>query len=167
MRRTINIDMRFREIIEAQTIKLRGFGSKPRDPNAPASKFLDELEEQCTINPLNDRAIVWQNKAVLVIGRSPSEPHDHVELNDIHAMVRGGGALAMKMLCELADKHGVSLYLYAKGYDTVPTKKLVEFYKRFGFDDFGVDLRYLDDVAKLPGGAWEDHEGVDMERKPH
>lgn len=50
----------------------------------------------------------------------------------------GAGTVAMKFLCDLADKHQVRMDLTAEAYlgdggDTLSTKGLVGWYKKFGF----------------------------------
>jgi hypothetical protein len=147
------------DLFETGVIKLRGF--KVPEDNSPAKAFMRDVREQCYVNPLNDRALVWNNCAVLTLEISPSEPNTSVELKDIRAIEKGGGAKAMTMLCALADRHRVELYLYAKGYAHVPTANLVVYYKQFGFTDHGADLRYLDRVQD-----GEEHEGIDMSRAP-
>jgi hypothetical protein len=149
-------------------IKLSGF-ARTFDPNSPATRCLREFETFCSENPLDHQALVFGNDAVIKVARGVSEPNDSVEIRDIRAIQKGGGAKALGTLCQIADKHGCSLYLHAKGYAHVPTAKLVPYYERFGFTHQAGDLSYLDDVAKTGDGFsdWEEHEGVDMERAPH
>jgi hypothetical protein len=62
---------------------------------------------------------------------------------------KGGGREALKFLCDLADKHGVTLMLTAKEYgtrNTLTTTKLRDWYSRYGFvtkrgnRDYGYDM---------------------------
>lgn len=141
--------MRWKEINEV--LKLRGFGSVPVDLNSPSTKFIRAVEAECPTNPLNDRALVFNNKAVFVLRRNRVSDST-VELQDIRAMQRGGGAECMKYLCGLADSFGVTLELYAYGYDNVPTSQLVKYYTKFGFS---IERRGMNN-----------EDGVDMKRSP-
>jgi hypothetical protein len=146
--------MRAHEFMEG-TIKLRGFGPQTVNPDAPATKFLRAVEEQCSFNPMNDHQLVYKNVAVIDVIRDFYDKEGAVELKDIRAIVKGGGAQAMEMLCGLADEFGCKLTLFAKGYAHVPTAKLYQYYQRFGFkSEFEARPEDLE------------HDGIEMERQP-
>lgn len=86
---------------------------------------------------------------------------DFLDLSMIESFEPGAGSAAMSRLVDLADRHGVTIDLYAKGFDRVPTDKLVGWYQRYGFEIPG--------KQKVPTGkalADPDHIGVDMTRAP-
>jgi hypothetical protein len=151
--------MRFREISET-VIKLSGFGGPKKghldlsgkndmiDPNA-LSNFLDDWQNMTDPNPLDDRQRVFGNAVVTLTTWS-----GNITIKDIRSFAKGGGTEAMTALCQLADKYGVTLDLYAKGYAHVSTENLVPFYARFGF-------------VRSSHGFDEEDDGVDMTRHPN
>lgn len=141
--------MRYDDFKEG-TIKLRGFTPQASGDTeqvaAAQDAFLTDFYAASEPNPLNDKARIFMGTVIKLrkFGKS-------ISLEDIRSMTPGAGTKAMTEICRLADQHGVTLDLYAKGYDTTPTAKLVEWYGRFRF--FRTDFD-------------SDEEGVDMERKP-
>ena len=85
--------------------------------------------------------------------------HGGIKIETIRALSRrkGEGTKAMRFLTDLADKHGVSLYLYAKpfGDEAMDLDDLVRFYRRFGFRQ--------DEEADEEE---DEYEGVEMHRWP-
>lgn len=85
--------------------------------------------------------------------------HGGIKIETIQALSRrkGEGTKALRFLTDLADKHGVSLYLYAKpfGDEAMDLDDLVRFYRRFGFrqDEEGDEEE-------------DEYEGVEMHRWP-
>lgn len=119
-------------------------------PNVEA--FMNEYFDATADHPFSRNARVFNNIATMEV--SPFGPGVHI--SDVLAVEEGKGAgnEAMQFLCALADKHGVTLDLTAKGYGEragrMGTKELRNWYVKFGF------------VSQ--GGYEED--GFDMERKP-
>mgnify|MGYP001578005246 CR=1 FL=1 len=64
---------------------------------------------------------------------------DRVHINSVQAVVKGGGAAGMELICKNADDLQVILSLNASSFRTpmyaemLPRKKLIEWYARFGF----------------------------------
>lgn len=93
-------------------------------------QFFDELTSVTKQHPFNNKARILGNTAVELYYANGS-----VHLSDIQSFNIGSGAgtEAMEYLVSLADKHRVTLDLFAVGYASVPTKKLIAWYKKFGF----------------------------------
>lgn len=136
--------------LDLRPIKLRGFGTRKINPDAPATKMRREVEALCELNPLNDDQLVYQNVAVLQLVRVIEDDDHSVGLKDIRAISPGGGKQALNMLCALADKHNVTITLYAKGYANVPTKALVPYYCKFGFEPEEGDENYDVETGGVP-----------------
>jgi hypothetical protein len=152
--------MRYREIIEGKLdltkgnmlsvpmdgpIKLTGFGSDSRADPADVEQFLDEWEGMTSPNPMVRGQRIYGDAVISLDNWGGA-----IKITDIRSLKKGAGSIAMTAVCQLADRHGVPLELYAKGYADVPTEKLVPFYRRFGFEISG-----------------DSGEGVDMFRDPN
>jgi histidinol phosphatase-like PHP family hydrolase len=103
-------------------------GSNKPNPDSPSMKFVNELEAISSESPFNHRQRVIGNAKVEVqpIGNIT------VRLSDIQGS-GGTGTQALQTLCQLADKHGVTLKLSAYGYAETPTDTLVAWYEKHGF----------------------------------
>lgn len=111
----------------------------------PSEKFMDELYNLSQDHPFSHRKRVIGEAVVEVY----TDGANGIRLSDITSNTPGHGTKAMQLLCDLADKHKVTITLYAKGYADTPSSKLVEWYKRFGFV---VDEEYFpdnDDEAEM------------------
>lgn len=144
---------RFINIVEGETLVIR-----PPDrggDDAPALLFMKELWEITEPHPFmrNERIYGW---SVIEARRSIDHPINAVYIKAIQAVEagKGHGKEALKMLCELADEHGVTLELNAKpfGQEHLSAKQLVAWYTRSGF------------TVVRRGNA---ESGTDMIRKPH
>ena len=113
------------ELFEA--IKLRGFSSDNR-----AITFIEEFEKMSTPNPLNDRERILHDTGVTLVVNSFK--NNSVHLSDIRSIVKGNGSKCLQEICMLADKHRVTIDLFAKGYGDTPTSVLKSWYEKFGFE---------------------------------
>ena len=78
----------------------------------------------------------------------------------------GEGHQILSLLCGMSDIFGVTLEIYARALNDRPptTVRLIEFYKRHGFEitqDHGVEWDADPDAGEEP-----DHHGADMRRLP-
>lgn len=117
--------MRWLEI-QNETIKLSDIGGKG---SSPADVFIDELYSISEENPFNPKKRVIGSTSVEVSKHKTDEIH----ISDIQSYERGDGSKALQIICDLADKHGVTMSLFASSYGNVPVEKLVEWYTRYGF----------------------------------
>jgi GNAT superfamily N-acetyltransferase len=121
------------------------------EAKTPVQAFLDEYYAGTTEHPFDRRSRLYGN-ASLTIYPSPDDPQTTVRLSDIMSLdpFRGHGGLALRVLCDLADEKGVAIELTAKAYgrmeEFMDTRKLVQWYERYGFEiienygDDGVDM---------------------------
>ena len=73
---------------------------------------------------------------------------------------KGWGTVAMRIVCDLADRHHVSLYLQAvatEGEDQIDEHGLGAFYAKFGFEDRG-NFGHRD-MFRSPKGPTPESEG--------
>lgn len=124
--------------------------------NPAKEKVMAAIEEWNSLtheHPLNRSARLTDGASVEV-----SYFDGALHLSDVMAIGvprKGGGTQAVKLLCDLADKHGVKITLTAKAYTDghMSTDQLKSWYERFGFqeeeDSFG-----------------DEEEGYDMVRYP-
>ena len=136
-------------------IRLSGFG-KPRAIRPEVEAFLRDLFDASHPLPFErgergERVLAASDVAVEVTPR-----YDGIHIDRLHALSarKGAGTEAMRFLTGLADKHGLSLTLYARpfGDEKMDLDALVRFYRRFGFRE--------DEDAD------EDEEGTEMHRWP-
>lgn len=127
-------------------------GSNPAKEQCLAA--LEEWEEMTHPHPL-DRNSRLTDAASIDVSYFDGALHlGHVAA--LGAPRQGGGGRAVKMLCDLADKHNVKITLTAKSTsdERMNTAQLRSWYGRFGFhdeeDSFG-----------------DDHDGWDMIRFPN
>jgi hypothetical protein len=115
--------------------------------NTTFERFCDDLEQnhikvkQITANSTWSYMATPKGNATVVIQEVGGKP-DHAELFWLVAVQRGAGRAALDTICDLADKHGITLEL-----DAIPLKneqdfkpelnQLVRFYKSFGFKVMG------------------------------
>ncbi len=66
-----------------------------------------------------------------------SHKNNSIHLSDIRSIVKGNGSKCLNEICMLADKHRVTIDLFAKG-DT-PTSVLKSWYERYGFVQNGTE----------------------------
>lgn len=137
------------DLNEPQVVKL---GSNPAKEKCLAA--LEEWNELTHEHPLSRSARLTDSASVEV-----SYFDGALHLSDVMALGaprQGGGTRAIKLLCDLADKHGVKITLTAKAYteNHMSTAQLKDWYERFGFheeeDSFG-----------------DDYDGYDMVRYPN
>jgi GNAT superfamily N-acetyltransferase len=122
------------------------------DSQAKSTAYVEKLWAMGYPNPINDRETIIDNE--ILIEAWPLE--DSVYLTGLRAVAHGKGAgtRVMTRLVQLADEMGVTLTLsprpleVPRGQKKIPAKKLVEFYKRFGFTGSG-----RTEMRRRPQGA--------------
>ncbi len=105
-----------------------------RSKDAQARAFVSTVRDWGYQNPLNPFETVIDNQ----LGLELRDSFGKVYLQQIRAfqMQTGAGTRLMRRLADAADAAGVTLTLNAHPLQVahkIPKKKLVEFYKRFGF----------------------------------
>lgn len=120
-------NMRWNEITNELTIKL---GKTTPDPDSPTQRLLDELDSISQESPFNHRQRLIGSAKVEVRGQGNSS----IRLSDIQGSGSGSGTQALRAICDLADKHGVTIKLSADGYADTSTEALVAWYKKHGFE---------------------------------
>jgi hypothetical protein len=96
-------------------------------------------------SPINSHERIWQNSVAFDV--TPHKRMRTVRLCNIRALfpARGQGSEALRWLCGLADKHGVTIVGTAEptGKMSLNKQQLKAWYKRNGFDTpFGDDIEY-------------------------
>lgn len=150
--------------------------ARRRNPDAPARVRLVGFDKQRALSPAVEAFIrdvfdashplpfqnAYRTQRVLANIEAVVEvfpEHGGIKIETVRALSRrkGEGTKAMRFLTDLADKHGVSLYLYAKpfGDEAMDLDDLVRFYRRFGFRQ--------DEEADEEE---DEYEGVEMHRWP-
>lgn len=124
-------------------------------PMSPVDAFLKELGETTHEHPFNHRQrIVGQYLGTVEVSPSLNDRRNAIHIHDLTALEpgKGHGSATLKILCDLADKHDVTLEGTAKAYreDRLSTRQLLTWYVRHGF--------------KMLGG--DEHDGYDIERRP-
>lgn len=101
------------------------------DNHGVAQQFIDHFIDSFVASPLDPSELIIYNCRVHMTRHGASVVH----INDMQSMIAGAGSRALDELCKEADRLGVTLTLLAKGFSSnpTPTKKLVEWYSRFGF----------------------------------
>jgi hypothetical protein len=97
---------------------------------SPVENFFKRLEAISRDHPLDPKAFIVHDCSVHC---QPSRGNQEVHINSMDSLTKGSGTVALKAICEIADELNVPLSLLAYGYADTPTKKLVEWYQRFGF----------------------------------
>jgi hypothetical protein len=125
----------------------RGVNTPPLDrlgqwPYKPGMKLTlikaPDLQAFLTAIPVVDGILVTSKGRAQVT----LDPFDgRMIVKDLVAIDRGAGRNAMEMICAAADRHGVTLVLFAvplaiRG-KKMPTSTLENFYSRFGFEQHG------------------------------
>lgn len=129
----------------------------PQAPPPDASDFVREFEAQNPQNPDEPAQRLVNGNVSVGLVTDPTNPNTaHIE--SVRALQTGGGAgsKAMEHIAALADQHGVRLTLHADPLDVagIGSRKLVEWYKRFGFRiTHSVGEGAL--MERPPGGAAE------------
>lgn len=131
--------------------KMLHLGSKPgtirlgsRQPAKDAAgPYLDDFAAMTVQHPWDNRTRYFEigGWPIMVELRSGAAPSDVIHIGSIIAPpeLRGKGesSKVLKVLCDLADKHGVKLTLTAKPIPTqqkgLPATKLKAWYQRHGF----------------------------------
>jgi hypothetical protein len=137
------------------TIRLTGFG-KPKTLSPAVEAFLRAFYDASYPSPFspNERTERALSGIDAVVEITPQYAGVHID--EVRALTKkqGEGTKAMRFLTDLADKHGVELYLYAKpfGNEAMDLDTLVRFYRRHGF-------REMEEED-------EDGEGTEMVRRP-
>jgi ribosomal protein S18 acetylase RimI-like enzyme len=138
------------------TVRLAGFG-KPRAISPAVEAFIRDLFDASHPLPFKNASrterVLTGIEAVVEV--TPQYAGIHVDEVRALTQKQGEGTKAIRFLTDLADKHGVELYLYAKpfGNEAMDLDNLVRFYRRHGF-------REMEEED-------EDGEGVEMMRWPH
>jgi hypothetical protein len=130
-------------------IKLR-MGKKSSGEATAAAAFIEDFNSMTHEHPFTHGMRYFADGPVLVKMSASPDFDDEVDLNDIQSKAKGAGARAMEEICRLADKHQVTIDLYAEGYAHVPTPKLVEYYKRFGFQERNEYMGQGQDMIRNP-----------------
>lgn len=143
---------------EPARVRLTGFG-KPRALRPAVEAFIRDVFDASHPHPFQND---YRTQRVLADIEAVVEvlpEHGGIKIETLRALSRrkGEGTKAMRFLTDLADKHGVELYLYAKpfGDEKMPLDDLVRFYRRFGFRQ--------DEEADEEE---DEYEGVEMHRWP-
>ena len=137
------------------TIRLTGFG-KPKTLSPAVEAFLRAFFDASYPSPFspNERTERALSGIDAVVEITPQYAGVHID--EVRALTKkqGEGTKAVRFLTDLADQHGVELYLYAKpfGNEAMDLDTLVRFYRRHGF-------REMEEED-------EDGEGVEMVRRP-
>lgn len=123
-------------------------GKTSADDGSPVKQMIEKFDSLTQENPINHRQrVLGLAKAQLyALGNTT------IRLSDIQGQGGGAGTTLMNLICDLADEFDVRIKLLAYGYDSIPTEKLVSWYKRFGFES----------ISEFE----EDDEGVEMLRDP-
>jgi GNAT superfamily N-acetyltransferase len=146
---------------EPARVRLVGFG-KPRALRPAVEAFIRDVFDASHPLPFQND---YRTQRVLAHIEAVVEvlpEHGGIKIETLRALSRrkGEGTKAMRFLTDLADKHGVELYLYAKpfGDEKMPLDDLVRFYRRFGFDESEENRSDEDDA--------DEDEGIVMVRYP-
>ncbi len=101
---------------------------------ANVKDFMKEVDALGYRNPFNDMEVVVDDKCS--IGVQVSSDTVHIDTLRCFSPKSGHGTEIMTRIINLADKYKVNLSLYPVPLKTkvqISQKKLIEFYKRFGF----------------------------------
>jgi hypothetical protein len=144
--------MRINELLteeesEPKILKLRGFG-----PSEKSKEFVANAKSTF-YNEGPNLYIFWNHEGNLIPrGQESSKDiaayvqfeltpraQNKVEIKWIQATpLRGGyGSIAMKMIQDLAQQHGIALTLFPWDKGVVSQAKLIKFYKKHGFKPIG------------------------------
>ena len=112
------------------------------------AETLKSIFTQCAYLP--DGMYEWQNSIAMMLSCDPRD-ENIISVDQLVSNVtgQGKGKLFMNWLCAQADEHQLTLVM-----DVVPdqakfTKRLYDFYKRCGFEDY--DDGY--DLCRMPQGC--------------
>jgi hypothetical protein len=117
------------------------YSKKPQKPqySAKVEDFVKEYRSKTGANFVNPRERYWPlPEDVLVLTELwPHKDRDAVHLATIRSDVRGGGHASgvLRQICDMADKHGVTLDLDVKpfGRGGLSKRDLAAWYARYGF----------------------------------
>lgn len=129
--------------MEEAVIKLRGFGSASN-----TEEFMEDWENITEEHPWTPNMRVFNDAVMVKLVKWGGAIHIE-DIQSHEGNPKGEGSKALQAICDLADKHHVTLDLTAQGDRGTPTEALVKWYTRFGFTITADDER-----------------GPDMERKP-
>lgn len=101
-------------------------------------KFMDDLESISHSHPLDPKARILHNCSVLIF---PLDGNTKIHISSMDSLIRGSGSLALREICDLADRYGLDISLVALGYSITPTDRLVTWYSRYGFVKTGMGSR--------------------------
>lgn len=99
------------------------------------SAFMQEFRSQTLTE--KDGLRLWQGKVGFLLTEAFAEPNTiHVRVVWSFVREQGWGSKAMKWLCDLADKYGITLQLQARSMlkQTLDDEELHAWYGRFGFN---------------------------------
>lgn len=124
-------------------------------------KFIDEVYSKGQTSPMDPNLAAFSTGAggAAQLELRPGFEPNEVQIQWLAAMQRGTGAggAVLRMVDDLADKHGITLTLTAEPIETgkgtkMPQRALISYYKQFGFES---DKRYGDPayMVRQPSGA--------------
>lgn len=126
--------------------------------------WYEKLLEGLYYNPLSRGEFVLMDGKQPVAGFTPhamSEQHwgpKHVHLEDLRALRKGGGKQLMELICTRADELGITFSGLCKPLDSqvygrkMALKKLLAWYKAFGFESQGGNSEHGYDIIRKPRG---------------
>jgi hypothetical protein len=101
--------------------------------------FMQEFIHTTDLNPMSSKERVWQWKVCFWIGEMTGYANG-VHLKAIRSLERGKshGSAGLRWLCQLADRHGVSLCgfvqpIYTRTQPRLTKRQLKSWYSRYGF----------------------------------
>jgi hypothetical protein len=126
------------------------------------SQLLREMYKGMYLNPFDSRELVLYDKrgepvaGVILRHMSPASwGPNHLHLESIRSMKKGGGRALMEILIDRADQQGATIFGDVKplksqvyGMKKMPLKKLKDWYRQFGFQ-----IKRGDEMVRLPRQA--------------
>jgi len=105
--------------------------------------FMDEFWSKTSSHPFERASRIWKNEMISEV--RPFDGKIHISWIQALEPRQGSGNSFMEWICKLADKYQVSMGLNPepKGQNSMPKKRLKEFYSKFNFkkDKYGYMVR--------------------------
>lgn len=131
------------------------------------SELLEAMLEGLYLNPLDPRERVLLDgegnplAGVTLHHMNPGAwGHNYLHMEEIRGFVKGGARKLMEILIERADQYGATLAGHVKplpaqayGLKKMPKRKLIAWYKKFGFEREKFGSRPTDDMIRRPRTA--------------
>lgn len=100
--------------------------------------FIEDFVAQTQPNPFNERERCWQWRTAIWIERMRTQPAIALKgIRTLGDLRKGNGSAGLAWLCQLADKHEVTLYGVVSPFGTRKYKlnkyELITWYRRHGF----------------------------------